>query len=81
MIPIPVTPELLQHELQGARAILDKWIQQINDGIPGVTIPTTSEEAFENWMVQFCGELMVCAGKCETISHIMSENRGGSGEY
>jgi hypothetical protein len=63
---LPISPALLREEISGAKAILDKWDKQLAEGVPGPERPG-GQEGLENFIREMCGELMICAGKCENI--------------
>jgi hypothetical protein len=73
---LPVSPALILIELQGARAILDKWIEEVETGnIPAVQQPGAEAHLLE-WLTELTGELTVVAGKCDTLARTLAEPPG-----
>jgi len=71
---IPVTTPVIRQEVESAQAILASWFERIDAGIPGLDIPA-DEMACDLWIHQFCGELLVVAGKCENLASILAGER------
>lgn len=69
---LPVEPETMVAEMQAARAILDKWIKAVEDGVPVVDIPTGTPEQLEDFVRALCGELLIVTAKCESLSNVLS---------
>jgi len=72
-VSLPVSREVLQAEVEAAKAILESWLNKIDAGIPGVDLPAAELDT-DVWVHQLCGELMVVAGKCETLATVISGN-------
>lgn len=68
---LPISKLVLIEELTLAQRILNKWQQKLADGIPGVELPAAEEER-EFFLQEFCGELMLLAGKFERVAEIMA---------
>lgn len=66
MSTLPVSGSVMVSEMKGVVSILEKWITEVESGLPGIDVPG-SEENLEDKMRTLCGELMVCSGKCETL--------------
>lgn len=67
----PISSDTLRLQVGVARDILGKWYGAFEQGIPGLDIPASAEN-MEAFFRQFCGELLVVAGICETLSSILS---------
>ena len=65
-----VNPETVVSELEGSKAILEKWIKTFNEGLPVIDQPG-SEQQLELLVREFCGELRVVAGKCGNLSEVV----------
>lgn len=70
---LPLSSELLISELESTRAVLDKWITRVKEGIPMVDLPA-DEESFARFVRELCGELAICSRKCDSLSEILSES-------
>jgi hypothetical protein len=68
---LPVSTELLQSEILSARDILDRQLAKLEAGVPGQDIPATRPEALLEFVDQLCGELLVAAGKLETVVSVV----------
>lgn len=68
---LPVTNEVLLAELTSSKAILEAWIAKVEAGIPGIDIPTPQEH-LEDFLRPLCGELLIVAHKCESLSNVIS---------
>jgi len=64
---LPVSPEVMHNELETGIAILKKWQERVEVGIPGVSIPAQDPEALESFLREFVGELQIVSGKCDTL--------------
>jgi len=67
---LAVTRETMLAEMTGAKVILEAWINQLEEGIPGVDIPAAPDR-LEDFLRAFCGELLIVAGKCEHLSNVL----------
>lgn len=67
---LPVNAETIHDELSGAKKILEKWLAQLDKGLPVVDEPG-SEEQLGLLIHEMCGELRVCAGKCATLADVL----------
>lgn len=63
---LPISSSLLREEIGGAKAILEKWEKKLEAGLP-MTEQPGSQESLESFIREMCGELVICAGKCENI--------------
>lgn len=68
---LAINPETIHDELTGAKKIIEKWLAQLDSGLPSVDEPG-SEEQLESLMREFVGELRVCAGKCANVAEVLS---------
>lgn len=68
---LPLTADTLQTELETARDILTRRLEVLKSGIPSLDTPG-SEDAFDTFIREMCGELRACAGKCENLADILS---------
>lgn len=67
---LPVSTQVLLSELAAARALIEKWEQTVGTGIPGVDFPG-SEDVTEGFVTELCGELLIVAGKCQTLAEVI----------
>ena len=65
-----VSSDTVVAELEGATALLQKWIDTFKAGLPHIDEPG-SEEQLELLMRECCGELKVVAGKCANLSDVL----------
>ena len=72
---LPISREVLLKELETARDYLNKWLQKVNEGIPGIDIPASgsAEDHLEEFVRELCGELRIVSGKCDTLSDVVGE--------
>jgi hypothetical protein len=68
---LPVSREVLIQEVKTAKDVLDLWLHKIEAGIPGDDLPAADID-IDVWVHQLCGELMVVAGKCETLASVIA---------
>jgi len=68
---IPVSKDVILSELCGARSILDKWIKQINGGLPVIDVTGTPED-LRDLLAELCGELVLVGNKCHSLSDVLS---------
>lgn len=69
---LPVEQDLIRSELVGTKEILEKWISRVEAGLPMLDQPGT-EQALDDFIRALCGELLVAAGRCETLSAVLRE--------
>jgi hypothetical protein len=68
---LPIEPDQLLRELQDTQAILTKWVARIEkDGIPVIDRPG-ADEALEEFISHLAGELLLVAGRAETLSGVL----------
>lgn len=67
---LPINPETLHGELESAKAILEKWVDRVGKGLPAIDVPG-SEADLEGLLKEMCGELVLIASKCESVSEIL----------
>lgn len=68
----PVSTEILLVELRTVRDIIEKQIAKLEAGIPGQDVPQGRPDAQVSFAESFCGELLIAAGKIETIASVVS---------
>lgn len=71
-----ISREVLLQELETSRTIIDKWIEQVKEGIPGIDTPVSGDqgpERFENFIRSLCSELRIVSGKCDTLAEVAIE--------
>jgi hypothetical protein len=68
---LPIQRDQLLRELRDARSILTKWTKAIEQGIPAVDCPG-NDEALDEFITQLAGELLLAAGRCETLSSVLA---------
>lgn len=67
---LPVSGDVIHAEIESAERILAKWREQVSKGIPAVDLPGT-EENLARFVTELCGELLVVAGKCQTLAAVV----------
>lgn len=67
---LPVSSDVILSELAAARAVIEKWERTVGSGIPGVDLPG-NEDVTEGFVTEMCGELLVVAGKCQTLAEVI----------
>lgn len=80
-LSLSLSPTTIRSELTGARDLLDQLLASIDeDGIPGVTIPggPEAEAHLSEWVMQFTGEVMLAARKCENVALTLAEPPGSA---
>jgi hypothetical protein len=74
---LPLSQQALLTELESAKTLLDKWIEKVEAGIPGVDVPMTGNmpagERLDVWLVELMGELQLVSGKTANIAQILGE--------
>lgn len=68
----PIHPETMYSELEAAIKILSKWHEKVGKGIPGFDLPA-EPHVTHKFMREMCGELMLVASKCSSLSTILQE--------
>lgn len=72
MPALPVDPENIHTELEHMEAIIKSWREAVGNGIPAVDQPAP-EEALDDFLRKFTGELIFVAGKCQNLAVVLSE--------
>lgn len=74
---LSISQEMLLVELESSKDILDKWIEKVAAGIPGVDVPlsgnTPDEDRLDVWLVEMMGELQLVSGKTANIVSVLNE--------
>lgn len=68
-----ISRDVLLKELETAREYVDKWINKVNEGIPGIDIPASgdSDSHIEEFVRELCGELRIVSGKCDNLAEVL----------
>lgn len=69
---LAISSRVLLTEVQTAKAILTKWEESIQTGVPAVDLPAPPDR-LEDWLREFCGEVRVVAGKMDVLAEILQE--------
>jgi hypothetical protein len=69
---LPISSELLLSEIQTALAVLAKWKERVEAGIPGVDLPADEASTYR-FVSELCGEILVVAGKCQNVAAILTD--------
>lgn len=72
---LPISPPVLLQELDAAKVILVKWLEAVAGGIPMIDLPA-DEDALAEFLRELCGELLLVAGKCETLAQVLYGSGG-----
>lgn len=77
---LPVSRDVLEHELQSTVTLLQRWLQVVqntgpiadmpSNGFPAMDFPA-GEELFDEALQQMSRELVLCAGKCESLADLL----------
>ena len=70
---LAISPDVLHSELEAMEAVLAKWRNAVSNGIPGLDVPSSDEHALARFLTELGGELLLVAGKCETVAGIVTE--------
>jgi len=72
---LAISREVILGELIQARSWLDKWIQIVEAGVPGIDIPVTGmiEDGSEQFVRGLCAELRIIAGKCDNLATVVMD--------
>jgi hypothetical protein len=56
--------------------VVDKWVEKVEAGIPGVDVPiegnTPPEERLDRWLQELIGELRLVSGKTENAAQVLA---------
>lgn len=65
-MPLPLSQDVLIHEIRGAIAALSKWEKLLSEGIP-----MADDEKLDVVLFQLRGDLMVCSGKLSSLADVV----------
>jgi vacuolar-type H+-ATPase subunit E/Vma4 len=68
-----LSSKVLRVELETAKDILQKWLTQLEEGLPVIDVPADADH-LEQMLREIVGELRVVSGKCDTLAEILAEN-------
>jgi hypothetical protein len=66
-----ISSNLILTEIDSAQAILARWRERVAEGIPGLDLPASTEEAAAVFFDELSSELFVSAGKIENLAHAL----------
>lgn len=69
---LPISKEVLGDEIALAQKVLTKWQQRLEQGVPGIDFPVADEVATELFVRELVGELLMLAGKLESIGNVIA---------
>ena len=73
---LAVSADVLHAELVSVKNIIDKWVEKVGSGVPGVDIPiegnTPPEERLDIWLAELIGEIRLVSGKTENIAQVLA---------
>ena len=71
---LPLSKPLIRGTLEQNKWIIEKWIKQLDLGLPGIDAPAdvNTERELEALMREMLGELSKCARNCENLVEILS---------
>jgi hypothetical protein len=73
-LALPVHPDTIHEELISIDKIVAKWKARVNEGIPCIDLPgPDAEEALDNFLREFSGELLLVAGKAHNLAIVLAE--------
>ena len=67
---LPLSTTLILSEIESAMAILARWKQRIENGVPVIDLHAP-DEALHDFLRELCGELVVVSGKCTTLTEVL----------
>jgi len=72
MAAAAISRELVYEEMKSTKLVLEKWMRRLEEtGFPEVDMPA-AEGRLDEFLREFCGEMLVCAGKCENLASVLS---------
>lgn len=73
---LPVSTPALLAELTTLKDLIDKWVDKVAEGVPGVDTPMTgmaaSGDRLDLWLNELIGEMRLASGKAHNISEILA---------
>jgi hypothetical protein len=73
---LPVSTPVILTELESMTTVLEKWIEKVRNGVPGVDVPLSGMSApgdrLDVWLNELIGELRLVSGKAHNISEILA---------
>jgi hypothetical protein len=73
---LPVSTPVLLAELTTLKDLIDKWVDKVSDGVPGVDTPMTgmapAGDRLDTWLNELIGEMRLVSGKAHNISEILA---------
>jgi hypothetical protein len=74
MLPL-ATPTILA-ELESVKDLVEKWVEKVSEGVPGVDTPMTgmaaSGDRLDLWLNELIGELRLVSGKSHNLAEILA---------
>lgn len=74
MLPL-ATPTILA-ELETLKALVDKWVDKVSEGVPVVDVPMSgmaaSGDRLDLWLNELIGELRLVSGKSHNLAEILA---------
>lgn len=74
MLPLS-TPTILA-ELESVKSLIEKWVDKVADGVPGVDTPMSgmaaSGDRLDLWLNELIGELRLVSAKSNNIAEILA---------
>lgn len=72
-VTLPISPDVLHNELEGARSILEKWVKLVGDGLPCIDQPGNPEQ-LDQLIRELVGELQIVSGRCDTLVEVLGSS-------
>ena len=73
---LPLSTPVILTELETMKVVLEKWIEKVQAGVPGVDVPmsgmTAPGDRIDVWLNELIGELRLVSGKSHNISEILA---------
>lgn len=73
---LPLSTETLAQELETVKAVVDKWVQKVAEGVPGVDVPMSgnapSGDRLDLWLTELIGELRLISGKTLNLADVLA---------
>ena len=73
---LPVSTHAMLAELESVKTLIDKWVEKVSMGVPGVDVPITGNspvgDRLDLWLTELIGELRLVSGKTLNLSEILA---------
>jgi len=70
-----ISKAVLTEELSMAQRVLTKWLQKIQEGIPGSDLPATEYDQAA-WIGELIGESLLMSAKLQALAEVLERDNG-----